>query len=161
MAKPVKPIPDGYYSLTYYISIRGASDAIAFYKKAFGAEELYRMPMPDGRVGHAELQIGDSRLMLADEMPEMPDAVSKSPRTLGGTTGGLMIYGPDVDARFKRAVDAGATVKRPVVDQFYGDRSGTVEDPFGHIWTLATHIEDVALDELKKRMDAMMKGDSK
>ncbi len=158
MANKVKPIPEGYHSLTSYLSIKGASDAIAFYKKAFGAEELVRMPMPDGRVGHAELQIGDSRLMLADEMPEMPDVVAKSPRTLGGTTCGMVIYLADVDAQFKRAVEAGAKVKRPVTDQFYGDRSGTLEDPFGHIWTLSTHVEDVSPEEMKKRMAALPKG---
>src|SRR5262249_10354457 len=139
-------------------SIKGASDAIAFYKKAFGAEELVRMPMPDGRVGHAELQIGDSRIMLADEMPEMGDAVTKSPLSLGGTTVGLALYVPDVDALFKRAVDAGAKQMRPLANQFYGDRSGVVADPFGHIWTIASHVEDVSPEEMKKRMDALPKG---
>jgi len=158
MASKVKPIPDGYHSITPYLSIKGASDAIAFYKKAFGAEEIVRMPMPDGRVGHAELQIGDSRLMLADEMPEMGDAVAKSPRTLGGSTTGICLYVPDVDALFKRAVDAGATARRPLSDQFYGDRSAVVEDPFGHIWTLATHVEDVSPEEMKKRMAALPQG---
>lgn len=158
MANKVKPIPDGYHSLTTYLSVKGAAAAIAFYKQAFGAEELYRLPMPDGRVGHAELQIGDSRLMLADEMPEMPDAIAKSPRTLGGVASGLNIYVGDVDAQFKRAVDAGATVKRPVTNQFYGDRSGTVEDPFGHVWTIATHVEDVSPEEIAKRMAALPHG---
>jgi PhnB protein len=158
MASKVKPIPDGYHSLTTYLSIKGAAAAIAFYKQAFGAEELYRLPMPDGRVGHAELQIGDSRLMLADEMPEMPGAISKSPRTLGGVSSGLNLYVGDVDAQFKRAVDAGATVKRPVTDQFYGDRSGTVEDPFGHVWTISTHVEDVSPEEIAKRMAALPHG---
>jgi PhnB protein len=158
MANKVKAIPEGYHSLTSYLSIKGAADAIAFYKKAFGAEELVRMPMPDGRVGHAELQIGDSRVMLADEMPEMPGVVAKSPRTLGGTTVGMVIYVADVDAQFKRAVEAGATVKRPLTDQFYGDRSGTLEDPFGHVWTLSTHVEDVSPEEMKKRMAALPSG---
>jgi PhnB protein len=158
MAGTVKPVPDGYHTLTPYLSIRGASDAIAFYKKAFGAEELYRMPMPDGKVGHAELQIGDSRIMLADEFPEMPDVVVRSPQGLGGTTFGLNVYLPDVDARFQRAVEAGAVVKRPVQDQFYGDRSGTVQDPFGHVWTLSTHVEDISPEEMKKRMEAMPHG---
>jgi PhnB protein len=158
MGSKVKAIPDGYHAVTPYLSIKGASDAIAFYKKAFGAEELFRMPMPDGRVGHAELQIGDSRLMLADEMPERADAVAKSPRTLGGATSGINLYVADVDAVFKRAVDAGATVRRPLADQFYGDRSATVEDPFGHLWTLATHVEDVSPDELKRRIEALDKG---
>lgn len=152
MPSKVKAIPDGYHTVTPYISIKGASDAIAFYKKAFGAEELYRMPMPDGRVGHAELQFGDSRIMLADEMPEMPEAIAKSPRTLGGVTSGLNLYVPDVDATFKRAVDAGAVVRRPLTNQFYGDRSGTVEDPFGHLWTIASHVEDVSPEEMEKRM---------
>lgn len=155
MVGKVKPIPDGYHTLTAYISIRGAAQAIQFYKDAFGAEELFRMPMPDGKIGHAELQIGDSRLMLADEFPDMPDAVTQSPSALGGSTFGFNVYVPDVDARFKRAVDAGAKVKRPVKDQFYGDRSGTVEDPFGHIWTLSTHVEEVSPEELARRMAEM------
>jgi PhnB protein len=112
------------------------------------------MEMPGGRIGHVELQIGDSRIMLADEMPE---ATAKSPQSLRGTTVGLMIYLADVDARFQRALDAGATVKRPVKDQFYGDRSGTLEDPFGHLWTLATHVEDVSPEELSRRMASMSK----
>jgi PhnB protein len=149
MAKKAKPIPDGYHAVTPYLSVKGASEAIEFYRKAFGAEELYRLPMPGGVVGHAELQIGDSRIMLADEMPQ---GSAKSPRTLSGTTIGLLIYVPDVDARFKRAVDAGAKVLRPVADQFYGDRSGTVEDPFGHTWTIATHVEDVVPEEMARRM---------
>jgi PhnB protein len=155
-SKP-KPIPDGYHTVTPYLSIKGAGDAIAFYKKAFGAEELVRMPMPDGTVAHAELQIGDSRIMLADENT-MSDGVTKSPRALGGTTSGLCLYVPDVDALFKRAVDAGAKTKRPVADQFYGDRTGTLEDPFGHIWTLMTHVEDVSPEEMKRRMAALPQG---
>jgi PhnB protein len=158
MAGKAKPVPEGYHTITPYLSIKGAASALSFYKRAFGAEELYRLDMPDGRIGHAELQIGESRIMLADEMPEMPDAVTKSPRTLGGTTAGFHVYVADVDAQFKRAVEAGATVKRPVKDQFYGDRSGTVEDPFGHLWTLATHVEDVSPDEIKKRMASMPTG---
>jgi PhnB protein len=145
-------------TVTPYLSIKGASDAIAFYKKAFGAEELVRMPMPDGRVGHAELQLGDSRLMLADEMPETADAVTKSPRTLGGSTAGICLYVPDVDAVYKRAVEAGAKTKRPLANQFYGDRSAVVEDPFGHLWTLAAHIEDVSPEEMKKRLAALPQG---
>jgi PhnB protein len=158
MASTVKPIPEGYHSITPYISIKGAARALDFYKRAFGAEELYRMEMPDGRIGHAELQIGDSRLMLADEIPEMPDIVARSPETLQGTTFGLNIYLADVDTQFARAVAAGAKVKRPLQNQFYGDRSGTVEDPFGHVWTLATHVEDVSPEELKRRMAEMPKG---
>jgi PhnB protein len=153
-----KAVPEGYHTLTAYISVKDGAAAIAFYKQAFGAEEIYRMDMPGGKLGHAELQIGDSRLMLADEMPDMPDAVARSPQSLGGTTFGFNVYVEDVDARFKRAVDAGAKVKRPVQDQFYGDRSGTVEDPFGHVWTLASHIEDVSPEEMKRRMAAMPHG---
>src|SRR4051812_20918094 len=112
MASPVKPIPDGYHSVTPYFSVKGGADALAFYERAFGAKVLFRLDMPDGRLGHAEIQIGDSRLMLADEMPEMADAVARSPKTLGGTTFGLNVYVPDVDAQFEQAVRAGATVKR-------------------------------------------------
>ncbi len=155
MSVTAKPVPDGYHTVTPYLSIRGASQAVAFYKRAFGAEEIYRMEMPGDKIGHAEIQIGDSRIMLADEFPEMPDAVAKSPQALQGTTVGLMIYVPDVDARFKRAIDAGAKLRRPVQDQFYGDRSAVVEDPFGHMWTLATHVEDVSVEEMKRRMAAM------
>jgi PhnB protein len=158
MTAKVNAIPEGFHTVTPYITVKGASDAIAFYKKAFGAEELVRMPMPGGRVGHAELRIGDSRIMLADEMPEMGDSTTKSPRTLGGATAGLCLYLADCDAVYKRAVDAGATAKRPLANQFYGDRSGVVEDPFGQLWTIATHIEDVPPDEMKRRMDALPKG---
>lgn len=150
-----KPIPEGYHSITPYLSIKGAAEAIAYYQRAFGAVELYRLAMPDGRIGHAELQIGDSRIMLADEMPEMPDAVAQSPRTLKGTSFGLALYLKDVDAAFAQAIAAGGTVKRPVKMQFYGDRSGTLEDPFGHIWTLSTHVEDVSPEEMTKRMAAL------
>jgi len=152
MASNIRPIPDGYHTLNAYISVKNATQALAFYKEALGAKEVYRFAMPDGRIGHAELEIGDSRLMLADEMPEMPDVVVRSPATLGGTSFGLQVYVPDVDAAFNRAVAAGGVVKRPVKDQFYGDRSGTFEDPFGHIWTLATHMEDVSLEEMRARM---------
>ena len=152
----VKPIPEGYSTVVPYISVKGASDAIAFYKKAFGAEELLRMPMPDGKVGHAEIKIGDSIVMLADEM-DHPDAVAKSPRTLGGVTSGLCIYIADCDTVFNRAVAAGAKVRRPLTNQFYGDRSGTVEDPFGQVWTMSTHVEDVAPDEMRRRMEEFTK----
>ena len=158
MPSNVKPIPEGYASVTPYLSIKGAKEAIAFYKKALGAQEIYKLEMPDGRIGHAELQIGSSRIMLADEMLEMTDIVVKSPGTVRGTTVGFNLYLEDVDARFAQAVAAGATVKRPVQTQFYGDRSGTVEDPFGHIWTLSTHVEDVSPDETMRRMAAMNKG---
>ena len=157
MASNVKPISDGYHTITPYLSIKGAAAALEFYKRAFGAEEIYRLGMPDGRIGHAEIQIGNSRIMMADEMPEMPDAIAKSPKALGGTTHGLCLYVSDVDARFQRAVEAGAIVKRPVKDQFYGDRSGTVEDPFGHLWTIATHVEDVSMEEIVRRAAALAK----
>jgi PhnB protein len=152
MAGKVKPVPDGYHTVTPYLSVRGADKAIEFYRKAFGAEEIYRIPMPEGKVGHAELQIGSSRIMLADEFPGMPDNVIASPASLAGSSMGLNLYLPDVDAAFARAVAAGATVRRPVQDQFYGDRSGTLADPFGHIWTLSTHVEDIPPEEMMKRM---------
>jgi PhnB protein len=148
----VKPIPDGYHTVTPYLIIKGAAGALDFYKKAFGAEELMRHATPDGRVGHAEIKIGDSRIMLADEFPEM-NAVG--PQSLGGTPVGFCIYLADVDAAAARAIAAGAKVERPVQDQFYGDRSGTLIDPFGHKWTLATHKEDVSPEELQRRMAAM------
>jgi PhnB protein len=157
-ANMVKPIPDGYHSLTPYLCCRNADKAIEFYKKAFGAEELFRMPMPDGKVGHAELQFGNSRIMLADEFPDMPDMVLSSPDDLGGSTMGFNFYVPDVDAAFRRAVDAGAMVRREVKNQFYGDRSGTVQDPFGHTWTLSTHVEDLSPEEMKARMEAAPQG---
>jgi PhnB protein len=150
---PVKPIPDGYHSVTPYLIVRGAARALEFYKNAFGAEELMRMEQPDGRVGHAEIQIGNSRIMLADESPEMD---AKSPDTLGGSPVGLMTYVEDVDSRFKQAIAAGAKEERPVQDQFYGDRSGTLRDPFGHQWTIGTHKEDVSAEEMKRRMSAFM-----
>ena len=153
----VKPIPEGYSSVVPYISIKNASDAIAYYKKAFGAEELVRMPMPDGKVGHAELKIGDSIVMMADET-DHPDAIAKSPRTLGGVTSGLCLYVENSDAVFNRAVEAGGKVRRPLTNQFYGDRSGTVEDPFGQVWTISTHVEDVPPDEMRRRMEAFAKG---
>ena len=156
MAK-VNPIPQGYSTVVTYISVKGASDAIAYYKKAFSAEELVRMPMPDGKVGHAELKIGDSILMLADEM-DHPDAIAKSPRTLGGVTSGLALYVADCDAVFNRAVEAGGKVRRPLTNQFYGDRSGTIEDPFGHCWTIGMHVEDVPPEELARRMADFTKG---
>jgi PhnB protein len=150
----IKNPPEGYSSLTAYLIVKGAAAAIDFYKKAFGATESMRMPMPDGRVGHAELRIGDSVLMLADEFPEA-DAIS--PQALGGTTVGLMIYVDDADSMFNKAVSLGAKVKKPMADQFYGDRNGTLEDPWGHKWTIATHVEDVAPEEMERRLAAMAK----
>ncbi|HTK74434.1 MAG TPA: VOC family protein [Gemmataceae bacterium] len=148
-----KPIPDGYHSVTPYLVVKGAAAAIDFYTKAFGATELFRMPMPGGKIGHAELQIGNSRIMLADECPEM-GAVAPQ-----GTSSpvGLMIYLEDVDTVFNRAIAAGGKIERPLQDQFYGDRSGTLVDPFGHKWTVATHKEDVPPDELARRAAALQK----
>jgi PhnB protein len=154
MAAKVKPIPDGYHSVTPYLSIRGAADAIEFYKRAFGATEVMRMAQPDGRVGHAELQIGDSRVMLADESPEMD---FRSPKAIGGTPVMLHLYVEDSDAVVGRAVSAGAKLLRPVQDQFYGDRSGTVADPYGHVWHVSTHKEDLSMDEIGKRAAAQHK----
>lgn len=151
MAK-ANPIPDGYTAVTPYLSVRGAAQAIDFYKRVFGAEELVRMPMPGGMVGHAELQIGDARIMLADEMPAFG---TRSPRAFGGTPIGLCLYTKDCDVVFHRALQNGATQIRPLQDQFYGDRSGTIEDPFGFIWTIGTHIEDVSPEELQRRMASM------
>ena len=151
MASTVRPIPGGYHTITPYLSIDGAARAIEFYKKAFGAEELFRMAQPDGRVGHAELQIGDSRLMLADEYPEMN---FRGPSSIGATPVMLHLYVEDVDAAFARAVAAGAKVTRPLRDEFYGDRTGSVEDPFGHRWSLATHVRDVSEEEMQKHAAA-------
>ena len=147
----VKPIPDGYHSITPYLSVKGAADAIEYYKKAFGAVELFRMAAPDGKIGHAEMKIGDSPFMLADEFPEMGFV---SPNTLGGSPVGMMIYVPDVDTVYKQSLAAGGQEVKPLQDQFYGDRSGTLKDPFGHVWTIATHKEDVPEEELKKRAAA-------
>src|SRR4051812_33865904 len=155
MAPKVNPIPTGYHTVTPYLSIKGAADALDFYQRAFGAKEIYRMEMPGGKIGHAEIQIGDSRIMLSDEFPEMPDAMAQSPASLGSTTVGIMLYVEDVDARVKRAVDAGATIRKPLTNQFYGDRSANLVDPFGHAWTVSTHIEDVSPEEMQKRMEAM------
>ena len=147
----VNPIPEGYHSVTPYLIVDDAAAALDFYAKAFGATEVMRMPMGD-RIGHAEILIGDSHVMLADEFPERGHL---GPRTRGGPTASLMIYLPDVDAAFARAIGAGATELMPIENQFYGDRSGTLTDPFGHQWTLATHVEDVAPEEMERRMAAM------
>lgn len=149
-----KPIPDGYRTATPYLIIKGAADAIEFYKRAFGATELLRMADPQGRVGHAEIKIGDSVIMLADEHPAMG---YRGPRSLGGSSVSILLYLEDVDGVFERAVKAGAKAQRPVADQFYGDRSGTLEDPFGHVWTVATHVEDVSPEEMQRRAEAAMK----
>lgn len=150
----VKAIPEGYHSITPYLIVEGAAKALEFYKQAFGATELFRMPMPDGRVGHAEMKIGDSMMMLADGCPEMG---FRDPKAIGGTAVSLLIYCEDVDAMFARAVAAGATVMRPVQDQFYGDRSATLTDPFGHVWTIATHKEDLSPEEIARRSEEFMK----
>jgi len=148
---PPRPIPEGYHTITSYLIVTGAASAIEFYKHAFGAKEVMRIPHPDGRIGHAELQVGDSRLILADEFPEIG---ARSPLSLGGTPVSILLYVEDVDAVTTRALAAGAKLLRPVKDQFYGDRTGTLSDPFGHQWTIATHKEDLSLDEIKKRAAA-------
>ena len=152
MAK-VKPIPDGYPRVTPYLHVDGANRAIEFYSTVFGATERMRMPAPGGRIGHAELQIGDSVIMLADEFPDMN---VRGPKAIGGTPVTVMVYVEDVDQVFNRAIKAGAKEIRPVMDQFYGDRSGEFEDPFGHRWNVATHVEDVPPDEMAKRAATVM-----
>jgi PhnB protein len=153
MTGKVKPIPDGYHTATPYLIVKDAAKAIEFYKKAFGATELMRMG--DGKkIHHAEIKIGNSPIMLADECPEMQ---ALSPETLGGSPITIMLYVENVDSLFAQAVEAGAKVQRPLADQFYGDRTGGVQDPFGHKWYIATHIEDVPHDELQKRSQAMQK----
>ncbi len=154
MANPVKAIPEGYHSVTPYLIVRGAEKALDFYKQAFGAIELFRMEAPGGRIGHAEILIGDSHVMLADEHPEMG---AKSPETWGGSAVSLMLYVEDVDRVFAEAVAAGAAVERPLADQFYGDRTGGLKDPFGHLWYIATHIEDVAPEEMDRRAKALQR----
>ncbi|MBX9599583.1 MAG: VOC family protein [Bryobacteraceae bacterium] len=148
----VKPIPQGYHSLTPYLIVDGAAEAIRFYEQAFGARELFRIPGPGGKVGHAEILIGDSPLMLADEHPEM---LATGPKTVGGNPVTLLLYVENCDEVVSRAEALGAKVRRPLQDQFYGDRSATLEDPFGHVWTVATHIEDVSPEEMNRRMEAM------
>jgi PhnB protein len=148
----VKPIPDGYPQVTPYLIVDDGNAAIEFYGRVLGARERVRMAGPDGKVGHAELQIGDSLLMLADEFPEMGN---RSPKSIGGTPVTISVYVEDVDAVFDRAVQAGAKPLRPVEDQFYGDRAGQFEDPFGHRWSVATHVEDVPPDEMQRRAAAM------
>ncbi len=152
----VKAIPDGYPQVTPYLCIDGAAEAIEFYGKVFGATQRGdRMPAPGGKVGHAELQLGDSVIMLSDEFPDMN---MRSPKAVGGTPIVMSVYVEDVDAVFERAVQAGATTLRPVEDQFYGDRTGQFEDPFGHRWSVASHIEDVPPDEMSKRVAEAMSG---
>ena len=151
MTMNVKPIPEGYHSVTPYLIVSGASDAIAFYKKALGAQEVMRLADPGGKVHHAEIKIGDSRIMLADEHPEIQ---ALSPKTVGGSPVSIHLYVEHVDAAVERAVAAGAKLVRPVADQFYGDRVGGIEDPFGYRWFIATRKEDLTMDEIRRRAAA-------
>lgn len=150
----VKPIPDGYSSVTPYLAVKQAADAIEFYRRAFGAKERMRMVAPDGKVGHAELMIGNSVIMLADEYPDMD---FRSPESLGSASVTLHLYVKDVDASFRKAIEAGAKQLREVKDQFYGDRSGTLRDPFGHVWNISTHKEDLSPEEIERRAQAAFK----
>jgi PhnB protein len=155
MSGKVKAVPDGHRTVTPYLAIKNAAKALEFYEKAFGATVRYKLSMPDGRVGHAEIELGDSVIMLADEFPEYG---GKAPETLGGSPVSIHLYVQDVDAFVKRALAAGARERKRVEDQFYGDRSGQLEDPFGHLWWVATHKEDVPPDEMQKRVRAMFGG---
>jgi PhnB protein len=152
MAAKVPPVPDGYHSVTPYLIIDGASRAIDFYTTTLGATEVMRVPGPNGKIGHAEIRIGDSHIMLADEHPEMG---YRGPKALGGSPVTIALYVEDVDRTVDGAVKAGAKLVRPVENQFYGDRSGTIEDPFGHVWHVATHVEDVAPEEMARRADEL------
>lgn len=154
MKKAVKAIPEGYHTVTPYLIVDNAAKAIDFYKKVFNAKEEMRMAKPDGKVGHAELQIGTSKIMLADEFPEMN---ARSPQTYGGSPVSIHLYVENVDDVVQKATQSNATLVRPLENMFYGDRSGTIQDPFGHIWYISTHIEDVPPEELKKRSEAMHK----
>ncbi len=149
----VKPIPEGYHSITPYLSVDDASKAIEFYKRAFGAKERVLMPTPDGKVAHAELEIGDSLIMLSDPFPQ---ATGKSPKEVGTTTVGIFLYTEDVDEIVQQVVDAGGTITTPVENMFWGDRYGKVSDPFGHEWSIATHVEDVSPEEMEERAKAAM-----
>jgi len=151
MTAAVKAIPEGYHTVTPYLILSGAGDAIAFYKKALGAEEVMRMADPGGKIHHAEIEIGDSRIMLADEHPEIQ---ALSPKTVGGSPVSIHLYVADVDGAVERAVAAGAKLIRPVADQFYGDRVGGIEDPFGYRWFIATHKEDLTMDDIRRRAAA-------
>lgn len=152
--KKVRPVPDGYHTVAPHLCIEGAAQALKFYKKAFGAKEELCLKMPGGKIGHAEIQIGDSRIMLSDEFP---DFGNRSPKAFGGTPVTIHLYVEDVDALAAKAVAAGAKVLIPVADQFYGDRSGRIQDPFGHVWIISTHIEDVTPKEVERRTVAFMK----
>ncbi|MGH9368836.1 MAG: VOC family protein [Thermoanaerobaculia bacterium] len=155
MTSKVKAIPDDYRGAIPYLSIRGASEALEFYKKAFGAVEVSRIAAPEGKIGHAEIKIGEAMIMLADEYPELAFV---SPKALGGSPVHILLYVEDVDAFARRATEAGVTVRRPLRDEFYGDRTGQFEDPFGHHWTFSTHVEDVSPEEMEKRLAAMSGG---
>jgi PhnB protein len=150
----VKPIPDGYHTVTPCLVVDDGARALEYYQKAFGAEEVFRMPDPSGRIVHAELKIGNSIVMLCDEYPKMD---ARGPKSIGGTPVSLYVYVQDVDSVFSRAVGAGGQELRPVTDQFYGDRTGTLKDPFGHVWSLATHKEDVGKEDLGRRAESAMK----
>jgi PhnB protein len=160
-AKKVKPIPEGYYSLTPYLIVKDAARAIDYYKKAFGATELMRMPDPSGKIAHAEIKIGNSPIMLADEFPERGPTGTRNPQALGDSSVVIALYVEDVDTVAQKAVAAGGKLMFPVADQFYGDRSGRLVDPFGHVWIIATHKEDVPPEEMQKRMEEWMKQQQK
>jgi PhnB protein len=149
----VQPIPEGYSTITPYLAVDDAAGAIEYYKNAFGAKERVRMDAPEGKIGHAELEIGDSLVMLSDALSQ---STSRPPTEIGGTSGSIFMYVADVDAVVERAVEAGATVTMEVADQFWGDRFGTVQDPFGHVWSIATHVEDVPPEEMEERAKAAM-----
>jgi PhnB protein len=149
----VKPVPEGYHTVTPYLSVDNAAEAIEYYKRAFGAKERGRMDAPGGTIGHAELEIGDSLVMLSDALPQF---ATRPPKELGGTSVSVMLYVEDVDAVVKRAVDAGATIEMDVADQFWGDRFGVVQDPYGHLWSIATHVEDVPPEEMAERAKAAL-----
>jgi PhnB protein len=148
-----KPVPEGYHTVSAYLAVDDAGRAIEYYAQAFGAKELVRMDAPGGKIGHAELEIGDSRIMLSDPFPQ---ASTRPPKGLGGTSASVFMYVEDVDAVVKQAVDAGATITMEVADQFWGDRFGTITDPFGHVWSIATHVEDVPPEEMAERAKAAM-----
>ena len=150
-----KPIPEGYNTVTPYLAVDDAAQAIEYYKKAFGAKERMRMETPDGKIGHAELEIGDSMVMLSDPFPH---ATTRPPKELGGTSGSVFMYVEDVDTVVKKAVDEGATITMEVADQFWGDRFGSIQDPFGHSWSIATHVEDVPPEEMAERAKQAMAG---
>jgi PhnB protein len=152
---PTKPIPEGYHTLTTYLAVDNAAEAIEYYTRAFGAKETVRMDAPGGAIGHAELQIGDSTIMLADPFPQ---SSTKPPKELGGTTASVLMYVEDVDAAVQKAVDAGASVTMEPEDQFWGDRMGSVTDPYGHVWQIATHVEDLTPEEIAERGKAAMAG---